>query len=246
MGALDIVEVTLPVVGAASAVGWLWWRGREAKRGRVTGASIEAERVAELAAGRRQAEETIAGWQATAAGARAVDAPTVAVDPNPTGRGVPIVGDGKTLGLRWLRPDLGQPTPTLPPVAAPTGPPVDADDLRARLAAAGLLPPPVHDVDPVKTSYLPPVGAPDREPIPLVPVDPTAPTPLAPDHWQHMEADPDEPTVCMPGPVPVPDPVALLSPTQAIERARLYRVLGNARREELDALRRGMENGAAR
>ncbi len=127
---------------------------------------------------------------------------------------------------RELRTDLGQPVATPPPAFAPT----TAVKLR-------------------------PAVPPREEPIPLVPVPADAETPFAPtwtprpadpDGWQHLPADPAEQTVCAPGPVPTPDPVALLSPTQAMERGRLYRILGNAKRAELDALRSGMENGAKR
>ena len=78
-----------------------------------------------------------------------------------------------------------------------------------------------------------------------IPAPDDAPTPLAPDHWRHMSADPGEATPALPGEVPAAPTDADLTFTQITERAEWLRQLKLA---ELAALRadRSSPNGALR
>lgn len=193
---LSVASVVVALVGAVVCVVVLW---RRARRERMAAAG----RAATARAAERKARLDAAGRPS--------------VDPNPTGRMMPVTGDGEAFGLRWLKPDMGQPTQTLPPVSAP---------------------------------------ACETEPIPRVSADPDAPTLLAPrwvptpadpDFWKHLQADPSDPTPeCVGLREPVASPVADLTFTQILDRAKLIPLLSRAAAERNGLVLPPSENGAGR
>ncbi len=215
---LPVLPVLLAGIGALVCVVLL---RRHGKRKRVA----EAARVAADRAETRRREEERHGRRAR--DEAALDAPTVAIDPNPTGRhkahppAVPVP--------QSLRADLGQPVATLPPVSAP-------------LPLRRAVPPPTPEMagaEPAGEDWIPQVPVPDDAPTPFAPT--WVPTPADPDHWKKVPADPDTPTIADAMTQPqLPDWVTG-SFTQVIELAEF-----NRHRSLAEWARLNEQNGAAR